>query len=212
MRPFTLEHASDEPAALHLAAAHPNGNYFAGGTTLLDLMKLNVMRPNAMIDINALQREHGGITLDETGLRLGALVRMATAADHADVKRNYPALSDALWQAASPQLRNMASLGGNVLQRTRCPYFRDTTWSACNKRVPGSGCAAIGGANRLLAVLGTSAHCIAHYPGDFAVALAALVRKWRCRGQTVAAAWRSGICIACRPIRRISKPLCGRAN
>jgi xanthine dehydrogenase YagS FAD-binding subunit len=182
MRPFTLERASDAPAALSLAAAHPNGHYFAGGTTLLDLMKLDVMRPDAIIDINALEQEHGGITVDGNGLHLGALARMAAAAEHPAIRRDYPAVSDALWQAASPQLRNMASLGGNVLQRTRCPYFRDTTWAACNKRTPGSGCAAIGGVNRLLAVLGISAHCIAHYPGDFAVVLAALDAQVDVRG------------------------------
>ena len=99
---------------------------------------------------------------------------MAAAADHPALRRDYPALSDALWQAASPQIRNMATLGGNVLQRTRCNYFRDPSWPACNKRAPGSGCAALGGSNRLLAVLGVSDHCIAHYPGDFAVPLVAL--------------------------------------
>lgn len=174
MRPFILEQAGDASAALHLAATHPAGYYFAGGTTLLDLMKLDVMRPDAMIDVNALRQEHGAIVVDEGGLRLGALVRMAAAAEHPVLRRDYRVLSDALWQAASPQLRNMASLGGNVLQRTRCSYFRDTTWTACNKRTPGSSCAALSGVNRLLAVLGTSEHCIAHYPGDFAVALAAL--------------------------------------
>lgn len=174
MRPFTLEHAADAPAAQSLAAVHPYSQYLAGGTTLLDLMKLDVMRPEAMIDINALTSEYGDIASDQNGLYLGALMRMATAAEHPTLTRDYPALSDALRQAATPQLRNMASLGGNVLQRTRCPYFRDPTWSACNKRVPGSGCAAMGGVNRLLAVLGTSKDCIAHYPGDFAVALAAL--------------------------------------
>ncbi len=174
MRPFALERAGDGAAAVQLAAALPDGAYLAGGTNLLDLMKLDVMRPGALIGIDALRAEHGAIAADADGLRLGALVRMAQAADHPAVRRDYPALAEALWKAASPQLRNMATLGGNVLQRTRCNYFRDTSWAACNKRTPGSGCAAIGGVNRLLAVLGTSEHCIAHYPGDFAVALAAL--------------------------------------
>ena len=174
MRPFTLERAADAPIALRLTAAQPDGRYLAGGTTLLDLMKLDVMHPGVLIDVNALTSEYGAIMADEHGLYLGALARMATAAEHSTVKRDYPVLSDALRQAASQQLRNMASLGGNVLQRTRCPYFRDPSWSACNKRTPGSGCAAMSGVNRLLAVLGTSADCIAHYPGDFAVALAAL--------------------------------------
>jgi xanthine dehydrogenase YagS FAD-binding subunit len=174
MRPFTLEQAADANAALQLHAGLPKAWYFVGGTTMLDLMKLDVMRPEAMIDISALRSEHGIISADETGLHLGALVRMSEAAENPVIRTHYPAVSDALGQAASPQLRNMASLGGNVLQRTRCNYFRDTSWAACNKRTPGSGCAAIGGVNRLLAVLGTSEHCIAHYPGDFAVVLAAL--------------------------------------
>lgn len=179
MRPFTVERATDPAMALRLATpgdgyAGAPAYYLAGGTTLLDLMKLDVMQPAALIDINPLRREHGGITADDTGLRLGALVRMSAAADHPALRRDYPVLSGALWQAASAQLRNMASLAGTVLQRTRCNYFRDTTWQACNKRTPGSGCAAIPGSNRRLAVLGVSDHCIAHYPGDFATALVAL--------------------------------------
>lgn len=182
MRPFTLERAADAAGALRLAAASDAGQYLAGGTTLLDLMKLDVMRPEAMIDINALDGEHRAITTDAAGLQLGALVRMSAAAGHPAIRRDYPAVSDALRQAASAQLRNMASLGGNVLQRTRCPYFRDTSWAECNKRTPGSGCAAIGGVNRLLAVLGTSSHCIAHYPGDLAIALVALDAEVRLLG------------------------------
>jgi xanthine dehydrogenase YagS FAD-binding subunit len=181
MRPFTYERAGDAAAALAFApatapsTAHVAGpvQYFAGGTNLLDLMKLDVMRPDVLVDINALEDAHGTIAADGTGLTLGALARMSQAADHPSVRRDYPALSDALSQAASAQLRNMASLAGNILQRTRCNYFRDTSWHACNKRNPGSGCAAISGVNRRLAVLGVSDHCIAHYPGDFAVALVA---------------------------------------
>ena len=172
MQPFVLERPTALDAAQRFGAE--GGSYFAGGTTMLDLMKLGVMQPAVMVDINALRRDHGAITADADGLRLGALVRMAEAADHPALRQDYPMLYESLWQAASPQLRNMASLGGNVLQRTRCNYFRDPSWTECNKREPGSGCAAIGGVNRLLAVLGTSEHCIAHYPGDFAVALAAL--------------------------------------
>ena len=173
MRPFTLERASDAQEAVHLTASRPGIEYFAGGTVLLDLMKLDVLRPQTMVDIDALRQQHSGIEADADGLKLGALVRMSAAADHPVIRRDYTALSDALRQAASPQLRNMASLAGTLLQRTRCSYFRDVTWSACNKRSPGSGCAAITGVNRLLAVLGTSEHCIASYPGDFAVALVA---------------------------------------
>ena len=177
MQPFTLEHAPDPAAALRLAGAYGDGRpgtYLAGGTNLLDLMKLDVMRPGTLVDIGALRQGCGAITEDGDGLHLGALVRMADAAAHPAVRSGYPALSDALSQAASAPLRNMASLAGTVLQRTRCNYFRDTTWHACNKRSPGSGCAAIPGMNRRLAVLGVSEHCIAHYPGDFAIPLVAL--------------------------------------
>jgi xanthine dehydrogenase YagS FAD-binding subunit len=169
MRPFTYETASDAATAV---MAH--GSFLAGGTTLLDLMKLDVLRPDALIDINALSARHGAVTLDQHGLHLGALARMADVAAHPDVRRGYPMVAQSLQQAASGQLRNMASLGGNVLQRTRCNYFRDVSYSACNKRQPGSGCSAIGGVDRKLAVLGVSAHCIANYPGDFANALIAL--------------------------------------
>lgn len=182
MRIFTLDKAHDAAEAVRLATS---GNavdthirapvqYLAGGTNLLDLMKLDVMRPERLIDIAALRQEHGSIGIDDDGLRLGAMVRMSEAADHPRIRRDYRMLSDALWMAASPQLRNMASLAGNVLQRTRCPYFRDRKWAGCNKREPGSGCAALEGANRRLAVLGVSGHCIASYPGDFAIALVAL--------------------------------------
>jgi xanthine dehydrogenase YagS FAD-binding subunit len=174
MRPFHYEHAADRAEALKAASAHAGAAYLAGGTTMVDLMKLDVLRPAALIDINALARDHGEIRVDAAGLRLGALARMSDVAADPAVRRDYPMVAQALDLAASPQIRNMASLGGNVLQRTRCPYFRDTGWSACNKRNPSSGCAALTGVNRKLAILGGSEHCIANYPGDFAVALAAL--------------------------------------
>ncbi len=182
MRPITVERAVDAAAVQRLAGSFPPDaahiqsptQYLGGGTTLLDLMKLDVMRPDRLVDIAGLRGTYGAITADAAGLRLGALARMSAAADHPAVRRDYPALSDALRLAASPQIRNMATLGGNVLQRTRCSYFRDASWAACNKRQPGSGCAAIGGVTRLLAVLGVSEHCIAHYPGDFAIPLVAL--------------------------------------
>lgn len=173
MRPFTYRPCDSDAAAI-AAAATPGTQFFAGGTVLLDLMKLDVMHPACLVDIGPLRHEHGAITLDQTGLHLGALARMSEVADHPGVARDYPALAQSLLAAASPQLRNMASLAGTVLQRTRCSYFRDASWQACNKRQPGSGCAAIGGKNRHLAVLGVSEHCIAHYPGDAANALVAL--------------------------------------
>src|SRR5258705_7666 len=180
MRPFTLALArTPEDAILAGAGGAPNQQdalqFLAGGTTLIDLMKLDVMRPAHVVDINALaSSDLGRIEAGPNGLRLGALVRMGQAADHAVINRDFPAVAQALTLAASQQIRNMASLGGNVLQRTRCPYFRDVSYSQCNKRNPGSGCAALDGFNRSHAVLGTSDQCIATYPGDFAQALIAL--------------------------------------
>ena len=140
---------------LHISRLRQPGNYLAGGTTLLDLMKLDVMRPERVIDINPLgSTDYGRIELNQHGLRLGALVRMADAADHGEIKNQYPVIAQSLQLAASQQIRNMASLGGNVLQRTRCTYFRDVSYAACNKRNPGSGCAAMTGFNRTHAILG----------------------------------------------------------
>ena len=185
MRPFSYSRADTVQSAVHArmasdtppnaATVHAPNQYLAGGTTLIDLMKLDVMRPQNVTDINALESTPAGeIEFGAHGLHLGALVRMSAAADHPDVRRNYPMIAQSLELAASPQIRNMASLGGNVLQRTRCTYFRDTSYTACNKRTPGSGCAAMDGINRMHAVLGVSDRCIATYPGDFAQALIAL--------------------------------------
>ena len=172
MRPFAYERANspdDAVAALDDARATA---FLAGGTTLIDLMKLDVMRPERVVDISEMGLDR--IEIGESGVRLGASVRMADAEMHPDLRRRVPMLTDSLALAASTQIRHMATLGGNVLQRTRCPYFRDVSWAACNKRTPGSGCAAIEGFNRSHAVLGTSDACIATYPGDFAQALIAL--------------------------------------
>jgi xanthine dehydrogenase YagS FAD-binding subunit len=183
MRPITYRRAADPVAAVQaLAAAAEKNNPLteadvqplAGGTTLLDLMKLDVMRPNTLIDINPLSSAWATISLDNGNLRLGALARMSDVGADAEIQRHYPVIANALQMAASPQLRNMASLGGNVLQRTRCTYFRDISYAACNKRNPGSGCAAMEGFNRTHAVLGTSDSCIATYAGDLAQALIAL--------------------------------------
>jgi xanthine dehydrogenase YagS FAD-binding subunit len=178
MRPFSYDRADDAA----LAARHPTGQgqtdakvqFLAGGTTLIDLMKLDVLRPERLVDITPLKARHSEIEAGPAGLRLGGLASMSAVADDPAVQRDYPAIAQSLQLAASPQLRNMATLGGNVLQRTRCTYYRDTSWADCNKRTPGSGCAAIKGFNRQHAVLGVSERCIAQYPGDFAVALAAL--------------------------------------
>jgi xanthine dehydrogenase YagS FAD-binding subunit len=137
-------------------------------------MKTGAMAPETLVDINDLQLQHGAIRAEPDGLELGALVSMSEAAAHPAVRHDYPVIAQSLDLAASQQLRNMASLGGNVLQRTRCRYFRDPSWRHCNKREPGSGCAALAGVNRLHAVLGVSDSCIASYPGDFGQALAAL--------------------------------------
>ena len=149
-----------------------NVKVLAGGTTLVDLMKNGVERPQRLIDVTGI-RELNEFAIDGDELRFGALVRMSAVADHPEIKRRHPILSEALWRGASQQLRNMATLGGNVLQRTRCAYFRDPQYP-CNKRQPGTGCSAIDGINRGHALLGTSEFCIAVYPGDWATALAAV--------------------------------------
>jgi len=183
MRPFIYLKAYDpSTAAQALAAAGAGDNLLtdasiqplAGGTTLIDLMKLDVMRPVTLVDINPLAAGWSQISLEGDNLKLGALARMSDVADHPEVQQFYPVIAQSLKLAASPQLRNMATLGGNVLQRTRCTYFRDVSYANCNKRRPGSGCAAMDGFNRTHAVLGTSDWCIATYPGDFAQALIAL--------------------------------------
>ena len=173
MRPFAMNQSNDAASAVR-AASSGKAAFLAGGTTLVDLMKLDVMRPEVLVDINPLEARLGSIEATPQGLRLGALARMADVADHPGVRRDYPVIAESLQLAASAQLRNMASMGGNLLQRTRCSYFRDTSYEACNKRSPGSGCAALGGVNRIHAVLGTTDQCIAAYPGDFAQAMVAL--------------------------------------
>jgi len=173
MRDFSYVRAETLDAARE-AAASPGAMLLAGGTTLVDLAKCGVAEPDTLVDITHL-KGLDAITVDERGASIGALAKMSRIADHADIKSHFPAVSEALWQAASAQLRNMATIGGNLMQRTRCPYFRDpANFSACNKRSPGSGCSAIGGVTRGHAVLGTSDACIATYPGDLAVALVAL--------------------------------------
>jgi xanthine dehydrogenase YagS FAD-binding subunit len=180
MRPFTYRRVfslSDANASASEADVPPTSasiQFLAGGTNILDLMKLDVMRPETLLDINDLAAEYSYIRLESGRLLLGAFAHMSAVAEHATVIHEFPVLAQALQLAASTQLRNMATLAGNVLQRTRCNYFRDVSYRECNKRAPGSGCAAMQGVNRKLAVLGVSDHCIAHYPGDFAIALIAL--------------------------------------
>ncbi|MDF3212514.1 xanthine dehydrogenase family protein subunit M [Mesorhizobium sp. M7A.F.Ca.CA.001.09.2.1] len=172
MRNFSYVRANSLDAARQ-AAALPGAMLLAGGTTLIDLAKCGVAEPETLVDIAHL-KGLDRIEVNERGATIGALARMSHVADHADIKSRFPAVSEALWQAASAQIRNMATIGGNLMQRTRCPYFRDpANFPACNKREPGSGCSAIGGVTRGHAVLGISDACIAMYPGDLAVALVA---------------------------------------
>jgi xanthine dehydrogenase YagS FAD-binding subunit len=166
---FSFVKASDERSAF--AAARAGTAYIAGGTTLVDLMRETVMRPTTVIDITGLP--YRSIDLQPSGLRIGALVRMSELAAHPGVREEFPVIAQALEATASPQLRNMASIGGNLMQRPRCLYFRDIS-AACNRRAPGSGCAAIDGLNRGHAILGASDRCVATHPSDLAVALVAL--------------------------------------
>ena len=178
MKTFEFTRPADAGAAIatasHSKTAQQGADvrFIAGGTTLLDLMKLNVETPARVLDINRLPLDKIEPTSDG-GLKIGATVRNSDLANHPTVRRDYPVLSQALLNGASAQLRNMATTAGNILQRTRCMYFRDTAMP-CNKREPGTGCPAITGANRSLAVLGTSEHCIATNPSDMCVAMAAL--------------------------------------
>jgi xanthine dehydrogenase YagS FAD-binding subunit len=171
MHPFDFVRATAIPDAIR-SGSRDAAKLIAGGTNLVDLMKTTVERPAHVVDINALPLA----SIDEVdgGIRIGALARMADVAAHPLVLRRFPAISQALLASASPQLRNAASIGGNLMQRTRCPYFLELTWTPCNKREPGSGCSALEGDNRLQAVLGTSEHCIAVHQSDLAVAVAAL--------------------------------------
>ena len=172
MNNFGYARARDVADAVRQIAADPAAKFIAGGTNLIDLMKENVARPSQLIDIthlplNQIEQTHDG------GLRIGALVPNSDLAYHPQIEARYPLLASAILAGASPQLRNVASTGGNLLQRTRCLYFYDTV-TPCNKREPGSGCSAIGGINRMHAILGTSEHCIATHPSDMCVALAVL--------------------------------------
>ena len=176
MHPFTLERPSDLTAALAFRAQAGRNDapaeYIAGGTDMVQLLQEDVRRPDQLVSLAGLLDNR--IELAPQGLRIGAAATMAEVAAHPAVLEHFPVISEALLNSASPQVRNQATMGGNLLQRTRCPYFRDVGYADCNKRVPGSGCAAIGGENRWHAVLGTSDNCIATNPSDLAVALVAL--------------------------------------
>ncbi|MFD0021355.1 FAD binding domain-containing protein [Streptomyces sp. NPDC058382] len=171
MREFGYERVFDVSGALALLGADPEARFLGGGTNLVDLMKAGVERPSLLVDVQELPLDTVEFTA-EAGLRIGATVTNSDLAAHAEVRRHYPALAQALLAGASGQLRNMATVGGNLLQRTRCGYFGDLA-KPCNKRVPGSGCPAIAGEHHNHAILGASEHCVATHPSDMAVALAA---------------------------------------
>jgi xanthine dehydrogenase YagS FAD-binding subunit len=177
---FQYSRANDVADAVRMIAADPAAKFIAGGTNLVDLMKDDVERPSRLIDISRLPLKTVEQTADG-GLRIGALVPNSDLAYHPLIEQRYPLLSSAILAGASQQLRNMASTGGNLLQRTRCAYFYDTV-TPCNKRTPGSGCSAIGGINRIHAILGASEACIATHPSDMCVALAALDARVRVTG------------------------------
>ncbi|WP_043623996.1 FAD binding domain-containing protein [Nonomuraea candida] len=180
MRSFAYVKAADVEEAVRAVAADPGAKFLGGGTNLVDLMREGIERPDTVVDVTGLPFD----TVDELpdgGLRIGALVRNSALAADRRVRTRYPMLSQALLSGASAQLRNMATVGGNLLQRTRCPYFYDAA-SACNKREPGSGCDALDGFNRSCAILGVSESCIATHPSDMCVALAALDAVVEVRG------------------------------
>ncbi len=181
MQTFSYARAATLADAI-TAAAQADTMVIAGGTELLNWMKDGIVLPQRIVDLNALSGLDQ-IVVDGNGLKLGALAHMSDVAEHDAVKRDYPAISQALFKSASAQIRNMASMGGNVMQRTRCPYFRAEVELACNKRRPGSGCSAIEGGDRHAALFGASKHCIATHPSDLAVALAALDAVIHVEGQ-----------------------------
>ncbi|HEX8473481.1 MAG TPA: xanthine dehydrogenase family protein subunit M [Pyrinomonadaceae bacterium] len=179
MRPFKYTRASDPNAAARAVAANPQAKFLAGGTNILDLMKEDVERPNELIDLTRLKLAE--IKAARGGVSIGALAKNTDTANHPLIRRDYPLLTQAIVAGASGQLRNMATNGGNLMQRTRCQYFYDTAMP-CNKREPGSGCGALEGLNRIHAIFGWSEKCVATYPGDMANALYALDAVVRVRG------------------------------
>ena len=174
MNPFTYTRAADLQQATQATAANASAKFLAGGTNLIDLMKMGVERPTQLVDLNRLPLAQIEELPNGGGVRIGALARNSDVAEHALIVQRYPVLSQALLAGASPQLRNLATTGGNLLQRTRCYYFYDPAFPQCNKRQPGSGCGALNGFNRIHAIFGQSEQCIATNPSDMNVALAAL--------------------------------------
>jgi xanthine dehydrogenase YagS FAD-binding subunit len=182
MSPFSYSRASDAQTAVREVAANSKAKFLGGGTNLVDLMKMGVEQPEQLVDINRLDLTKVEELPNNGGVRIGALVRNSDLAEHPLITSRYPVLSEALLSGASPQLRNLATTGGNLLQRTRCYYFYDPAFPMCNKRKPGSGCGALEGYNRIHAILGQSDQCIATHPSDMCVALAALDAVVRVQG------------------------------
>jgi xanthine dehydrogenase YagS FAD-binding subunit len=179
VRPFSYLQASDEGAAVATVAKNPSASFVAGGTEMLNWMKDGIEEPDLLVDVNALPFKD--VEVRGHNVRIGAMCTMSDVASEPAVREAYPALAEALEASASPQLRNMATIGGNLLQRTRCPYFRETSFP-CNKRSPGSGCSALAGEHRMHAILGASDACVAVHPSDLAVALVALDAVVHTRG------------------------------
>ncbi|HEY1770356.1 MAG TPA: xanthine dehydrogenase family protein subunit M [Chthoniobacterales bacterium] len=182
MNPFTYSRASDAQTAVSAVAGNAQAKFLGGGTNLIDLMKMGVEHPAQLVDINRLDLAKVEQLPGGGGVRIGALVRNSDLAEHPLITKNYPVLSEALLSGASPQLRNLATTAGNLLQRTRCYYFYDPAFPMCNKRAPGSGCGALEGYNRIHAILGQSEQCIATHPSDMCVAMAALDAVVRVQG------------------------------
>jgi len=182
MNAFTYKRTTSVEDALKAIATQHESKYLGGGTNLIDLMKMGVEHPAALVDVSRVPlttvEQHGD------GVRIGAMVRNSAVAGHPLIQERYPVLAQALLAGASPQIRNMATVGGNLLQRTRCFYFYDPSYRECNKRAPGSGCAAVKGYNRIHSILGGSDNCIATHPSDMSVALAALEAKIQVKGTT----------------------------
>ncbi len=180
MRPFTYLRAANADQAIAQMEGHPDTQYLGGGTNLIDLMKMGVAKPSRLVDVTRLEfsniEEHAG------GVRIGAAAKNSAIAEHPLIVSRYPILSQALLAGASPQIRNMATAAGNLMQRTRCYYFYDPSYAECNKRAPGSGCAAIQGVNRIHSIVGGSAHCVATHPGDMPVALTVLDARINVKG------------------------------
>jgi xanthine dehydrogenase YagS FAD-binding subunit len=210
MNNFDYARAGDVADAVRLKAADPAAKFIAGGTNLVDLMKYHVEQPARLIDISRLPLRSVEET-DNGGVRIGAMVPNSDLAYHPLIERNYPLLSSAILAGASAQLRNMASTGGNLMQRTRCFYFYDVS-TPCNKRAPGSGCGALAGINRINAILGTSDACIATHPSDMCVALAALDAPCMWQVRAARAASPSSISIACPVTRPSSTIICARTR